>query len=120
MTVPPIDCEPGRTRRFPALRPAGLPAYPSGARQPDGFAQVCSNTNSRPRPPLCTCVRTYKTGPTIRLPAARAGWHTLAAVSDRPALRVLGRAGYLACLDTLVAVYGLAMRPPPQQLPGRR
>jgi GNAT superfamily N-acetyltransferase len=33
---------------------------------------------------------------------------------------VLGRAGYLAGLDALVAVYGLAMRPPPQQLPGRR
>jgi GNAT superfamily N-acetyltransferase len=33
---------------------------------------------------------------------------------------VLGRAGYLVRLDALVAVYGLAMRPPPQQLPGRR
>jgi GNAT superfamily N-acetyltransferase len=33
---------------------------------------------------------------------------------------VLGRAGYLASLDALVAVYGLAMRPPPEQLPGRR
>jgi GNAT superfamily N-acetyltransferase len=33
---------------------------------------------------------------------------------------MLGRAGYLTCLDTLVTVYGLAMRPPPQQLPGRR
>jgi GNAT superfamily N-acetyltransferase len=33
---------------------------------------------------------------------------------------MLSRAGYLAGLDALVAVYGLAMRPPPQQLPGRR
>ena len=41
-------------------------------------------------------------------------------MTDRTAPRVLGRAGYLARLDALVAVYGLAMRPPPQQLPGRR
>jgi GNAT superfamily N-acetyltransferase len=33
---------------------------------------------------------------------------------------MLSPAGYLAGLDALVAVYGLAMRPPPQQLPGRR
>lgn len=41
-------------------------------------------------------------------------------MTDRTALQVLGRAGYLAGLDALVAVYGLAMRPPPLQLPGRR
>jgi ribosomal protein S18 acetylase RimI-like enzyme len=34
--------------------------------------------------------------------------------------RALSQAGFLAGLDALVAVYGLAMRPPPQQLPGRR
>ena len=41
-------------------------------------------------------------------------------MTDGTALQVLGRAGYLAGLDALVAVYGLAMRPPPLQLPGRR
>jgi len=33
---------------------------------------------------------------------------------------VLSQAGFLAGLDALIAVYGLAMRPPPQQLQGRR
>ena len=34
--------------------------------------------------------------------------------------RALSQSGFLAGLDALVTVYGLAMRPPPQQLPGRR
>ena len=33
---------------------------------------------------------------------------------------MLSQAGFLAGLDALIAVYGLAMRPPPQQLQGRR
>lgn len=48
------------------------------------------------------------------------GWHTLAAVTDSTVQRVLGPIGFLADLDTLITVYGLAMRPPPQQLQGRR
>jgi ribosomal protein S18 acetylase RimI-like enzyme len=34
--------------------------------------------------------------------------------------RALSRSGFLAGLDALVTVYSLAMRPPPQQLQGRR
>jgi ribosomal protein S18 acetylase RimI-like enzyme len=34
--------------------------------------------------------------------------------------RALSQSGFLAGLDALVTVYSLAMRPPPQQLPGRR
>jgi len=34
--------------------------------------------------------------------------------------QALSRTGFLAELDALIAVYGLAMRPPPQQLHGRR
>jgi GNAT superfamily N-acetyltransferase len=41
-------------------------------------------------------------------------------VTDSTAQRVLGPIGFLADLDTLITVYGLAMRPPPQQLQGRR
>jgi ribosomal protein S18 acetylase RimI-like enzyme len=41
-------------------------------------------------------------------------------VSNGAAPRVLSQAGFLAGLDALIAVYGLAMRPPPQQLQGRR
>jgi ribosomal protein S18 acetylase RimI-like enzyme len=41
-------------------------------------------------------------------------------VSNGTAPQVLSQAGFLAGLDALIAVYGLAMRPPPQQLEGRR
>jgi GNAT superfamily N-acetyltransferase len=41
-------------------------------------------------------------------------------VTDSTVQRVLGPVGFLADLDTLITVYGLAMRPPPQQLQGRR
>jgi ribosomal protein S18 acetylase RimI-like enzyme len=41
-------------------------------------------------------------------------------VQNGTALRVLGQAGFLAELDALIAVYGLAMRPSPVQLRGRR
>ncbi len=41
-------------------------------------------------------------------------------MSNGAAPRVLSQAGFLAGLDALIAVYGLAMRPPPQQLQGRR
>lgn len=41
-------------------------------------------------------------------------------MTDSTVQRVLGPIGFLADLDTLITVYGLAMRPPPQQLQGRR
>ena len=37
-----------------------------------------------------------------------------------PELREFGRARFLAELDGLLALYGAAMRPPPEQVPGRR
>ncbi len=47
-------------------------------------------------------------------------WHTLAGVrcSNRP--RELSRAAFVSELETLTAVYAAAMRPGPEQLPGRR
>ena len=47
-------------------------------------------------------------------------WNTLAAVRNATALRVVGRASFLAELDALLSVYSAAMRPPPLHLPGRR
>jgi GNAT superfamily N-acetyltransferase len=41
-------------------------------------------------------------------------------VRPGPELREFGRARFLAELDGLLAVYGAAMRPPPEQVPGRR
>jgi ribosomal protein S18 acetylase RimI-like enzyme len=45
--------------------------------------------------------------------------HTLAAVRSSIVPRELSRDGFVAELDTLIAVYQAAMRPDPAQLPGR-
>ncbi len=41
-------------------------------------------------------------------------------MTDSTVQRVLGPIGFLADLDALITIYSLAMRPPPQQLQGRR
>ena len=41
-------------------------------------------------------------------------------MTNRAGPRALSQSGFLAALDALVTVYSLAMRPPPQQLAGRR
>ncbi len=64
---------------------------------------------------------------TTKRPAALAGTcqhgpgsRTLARVRAGPELLDVGKAGFLAELDTLVEVYAAAMRPPREQVPGRR
>jgi GNAT superfamily N-acetyltransferase len=47
-------------------------------------------------------------------------WHTLAGVRSAAVIRELGRAGFLAELDALVAVYAAAMNADPADVPGRR
>jgi hypothetical protein len=41
-------------------------------------------------------------------------------VRSGPELQEFGKARFLAELDALIDVYAAAMRPPPQQMPGRR
>jgi ribosomal protein S18 acetylase RimI-like enzyme len=56
-------------------------------------------------------------GPTkLRRPA----WHTLAGVRWPSPPRELSRAAFVSELDALTSVYAAAMRPDPDQLPGRR
>jgi ribosomal protein S18 acetylase RimI-like enzyme len=56
-------------------------------------------------------------GPTKR---RRRAWHTLAGVRWPSPPRELSRAAFVSELDALTAVYAAAMRPDPEQLPGRR
>jgi ribosomal protein S18 acetylase RimI-like enzyme len=56
-------------------------------------------------------------GPTKR---RRRAWHTLAGVRWPSPPRELSRAAFVSELDALTAVYAAAMRPDPDQLPGRR
>ena len=50
----------------------------------------------------------------------RPDWHTLAGVRWPSPPRELSRAAFVSELDALTSVYAAAMRPDPEQLPGRR